>query len=66
MKTILEHGRKASTIKRFICVHCGCVFEADGGEYAHHLDTDYNQEYYSSSCPECGYLSYSVYHSGSR
>lgn len=30
--------------KRFSCTYCGCVFEADIGEYK--SDTQYNEVYY--------------------
>lgn len=39
---------------RFTCRRCGCVFEADFGEYD--VDCQYNQEYYSCNCPTCGAL----------
>ena len=62
MKTILEHGKKPSTIKEFICTYCGCVFTADADEYKHNFDR--NEDYWSSDCPECGNVAYSTCHGG--
>ena len=61
MKKIIEHGKKPNTIKRFICTHCGCVFEADSDEYKHTLDR--NEDIWTSECPESKpYDSPSGYH----
>lgn len=36
------------------CLRCGCIFEADQDEYESHFD--WNEEYWSSNCPECNYI----------
>lgn len=56
MKKIIEHGKKPTTIKRFVCTTCGCVFEADADEYKYIFDR--NEEFWSSLCPECGSTAY--------
>ena len=38
---------------RFKCHKCGCIFEADMGEYVVRMDQR-NGEYYSCGCPTCG------------
>ena len=38
--------------KRFECKYCGCIFEADAGEYA--VESWRNVEYYKRRCPTCG------------
>lgn len=43
--------------KRFMCKKCGCIFEADKGEYR--SDSQYNEIYYISTCPTCGSPTYS-------
>ncbi len=42
-------------IRRFTC-KCGCVFEAEKGEYT--VDSQYNEEYYSCECPTCKSMVY--------
>lgn len=52
---IIQHGRtepKFSTIKRFKCDSCGCVFDADKGEYK--AGQQYNDLFYQCKCPDCG------------
>lgn len=57
MKKIIKHG-KPEPIRRFICALCGCVFDADINGYSHEFD--HNEDYYFSSCPECGAISYLI------
>ena len=53
MKIIKEGDIKLlKRVKRFECPDCGCIFEADKGEYQ--CGSQYNQEYYSCKCPTCG------------
>lgn len=42
---------RGNVTKRFTCERCGCVFEANVGEYAagQHL----NEKYYYCECPMC-------------
>lgn len=50
---IIKHGdleRKAER-KRFTCRDCGCVFDAESGEYK--IGTHYNETYFSCRCPCC-------------
>lgn len=42
--------------KRFQCDECGCVFEADKGEYK--CNMRYNEEYFYCKCPCCGNVTY--------
>lgn len=51
---IIQHGRPKSVfiVKRFKCSNCGCVFEADKGEYK--VGSHYNETYYYCPCPDCG------------
>ena len=39
--------------KRFECRICGCIFEADEGEYTHNSH-QYNETVYYCKCPNCG------------
>lgn len=48
-KEKLEAILKAT--KRFECTTCGCIFEADKGEYTH--TTQYNETHYYCKCPNC-------------
>ncbi|MDE7398976.1 MAG: hypothetical protein K2N06_05545 [Oscillospiraceae bacterium] len=55
---IIQHGRlpeEKSTTKRFKCANCGCVFEADKGEYRGSFQ--YNEFYFYCECPECKHTS---------
>lgn len=47
-----EIERKRKGIKHFKCDFCGCVFEAEQGEYK--CNQYYNSELsYTCSCPKC-------------
>lgn len=52
---IIKHGKipEKSTVKRFECRHCGCVFEAENKEC--HYGSQYNEHYCYCECPECGH-----------
>lgn len=39
--------------KRFECMTCGCVFEADKGEYKHSSSCRNEDVYYYCECPNC-------------
>ena len=56
MKKIITPGKIEDTTRRFSCVACGCVFEADKDEY--NTIFDRNELYHWSLCPECGHISY--------
>lgn len=44
--------KKKKQTKRFKCTMCGCVFEADKGEYT---NSGYEcDDYYYAICPCCG------------
>lgn len=52
---IIQHGRPEtvlSSVKRFKCDSCGCVFEAEKDEYI--TGSQYNNIFYQCKCPECG------------
>lgn len=52
MKIIKEgHPDAVKRRVRFRCNRCGCVFEADFGEYT--IDFFRNEESYSCECPTC-------------
>lgn len=36
---------------RFTCKRCGCIFDADFGEY--YIDSWRNEEHYRCECPCC-------------
>lgn len=40
--------------RRFLCLNCGCVFDADRGDYEA-TDGQYNETVYLASCPICHY-----------
>ena len=42
-------------IRRFTC-KCGCVFEAEKGEYS--TGSQYNETYYYCECPTCKSMVY--------
>ena len=50
---IIRQGKKPDPVKRFECKLCGCIFEADKGEY-HYVDLGYNQVAFEAYCPCCG------------
>ncbi|MCM1168169.1 MAG: hypothetical protein NC401_19465 [Ruminococcus sp.] len=56
--TVLKEGdpdrakQLVSKTRRFKCGRCGCVFEADKGEYQ--PGQQYNDVYFFCKCPCCG------------
>lgn len=40
--------------RRFTCIRCGCVFDADHGDYEI-IDGQYNETVYWAFCPNCHY-----------
>ena len=48
---IIKRGdlNRINKTKRFECNKCGCIFDADEGEYT--VGTQYNDTYYASKCP---------------
>lgn len=48
---IINHGNVPRKVRRFICRNCGCIFEAEKGEYLVRFDR--NEEYYEANCPDC-------------
>lgn len=57
-KKIIKHGHKEpeTTIKRFLCYDCNCVFECDKEEYTSELH--HCAMIHASDCPECGKLAF--------
>lgn len=58
MKRIIKKGdlNKIYKIKTFNCDHCGCIFEADLGDYKR--GSQYNEVYYYVPCPYCNSIVY--------
>lgn len=58
---IIKHGtpKYNNPDRKFKCGYCGCVFEAEHGEYQEGMN-EYNKGYYFSVCPECGRLANEV------
>lgn len=57
MKIIKEGNLdKIKQTKRFECKICGCVFEADAGEYK--LTFERNTEVAYAKCPTCKSIAY--------
>ena len=56
MIKIIKPGKIPDTTKRFECSRCGCIFEADKGDYA---DRDiWTHPEYFAGCPSYGTLCY--------
>ena len=53
---IIKPGKKPDTTKRFKCWHCGCVFEADRGDYEEGVSDISLKKYAEVACPCCGYI----------
>lgn len=57
---IIRPGKIDPKTKRFTCSYCGCVFEADQGEYCNvsysEWVTDHIEE--KCQCPTCGAMAY--------
>lgn len=62
---IIEHGKmpepSAKVTRRFKCIRCGCIFEADDGEYEYGIvgfsacwDGFPLRTKRFATCPECG------------
>ena len=51
---IIKQGdlSKLKKIKRFECLTCGCIFEAEAPEYQWYSG-QYNEDCYSCECPCC-------------
>ena len=58
---IIKEGKIPTTIKRFYCDNCGCVFECEKGEYTYY-GGHRNSDYYTAKCPTCGKLVQTVRH----
>ena len=51
---IIKHGQKPEDkSKQLECARCGCVFIAKSSEYIRRFYC--NDEYYTATCPECGF-----------
>ena len=49
---IIKPGKKPETTKRFKCQYCGCVFEADRGDYEEGYSMGIGS-YLRIYCPVC-------------
>ena len=58
---IIKKGKIPTTIMRFYCGNCGCVFECEKGEYTYYGDQR-DGDYYTAKCPTCGKLVQTVRH----
>lgn len=57
---ILQNGKKVTKKKRFSCEACGCVFEAERGEYTEADYMEWNHDIIAKCrCPYCGETVYS-------
>ena len=57
---IIKEGKIPTTIKRFYCGNCGCVFECGKDEYIHHF-AQRDGDYCEAECPTCGEIVYNQY-----
>jgi rubredoxin len=57
-KTKEELEKILKNTKRFECKTCGCIFEANDGEYKWDTDWVYTTRY--CKCPNCGQNAYEV------
>lgn len=53
---IIKQGKikELKGTRRFTCLFCGCVFDADRGDYEA-IDGQYNETVYRAFCPTCHY-----------
>ena len=53
---IVKRGRIPDLRKkrRFVCDYCGCVFDADPGDYTEEYDPGHQQYDRRAYCPTCG------------
>lgn len=51
MKCIIKPGKPQDETRRFICLHCGCVFDADREDYVIHFSR--NEHVATAICPCC-------------
>ena len=56
MKTIIEHGRIESQVRRFACRNCSCIFDATPDDYGFTIDAGAASAI--ASCPDCGKSAY--------
>ena len=58
---VIHPGKKDTKAKRFTCTGCGCVFEAERGEYTvvGHTAWAYDGMTTKCVCPCCGKMAYS-------
>lgn len=57
---ILQQGVLRTYTKKFSCTKCGCIFEADKGEYKGVSQMEYfdTRMSYKCNCPTCGEVVY--------
>lgn len=48
---ILCHGKFFNETIEFVCNCCGCIFQAESGEYSAYGEANY--EVVKTKCPEC-------------
>lgn len=58
---VIRMGEKHLPIKRFTCRSCGCVFEAEEGEYKVASNIEWAKYGFNAKCecPYCGEMVYS-------
>lgn len=59
MVKVVKHGKAPNTIRRFVCTHCGCVFDADENDY-NEAGQEKMEPFYACRCPDCGHYAFSV------
>lgn len=55
---IIQHGNidRLKKVIEFKCKLCGCVFQAEKGEYKYQYSQRDDASWYEAKCPLCGYL----------
>lgn len=54
MIKIIIPGVKSGKTKRFECLHCGCVFDAEENDY--YEKDSLIKRYYAAHCPTCDFF----------
>lgn len=56
---IVRHGKTKLMDRRFNCVKCGCIWDAEALKLEYtHIKTADDSDYFTAKCPECQTISY--------